>query len=163
VYITDGTSSGTTLVKDIYPGALSSSPADFAVLNGYMYFTAATAAEGRELWRTDGTTANTTLVKDIYPGIESSNGEDNYELFSNGSYLLFAANTTANGLELWKSDGTTAGTVLLKDIYAGADSSKPHFFMPLIILFCLWQKRRQMEVKFGKQMVHPAAQVLQKI
>ncbi len=137
VYITDGTSGGTALVKDIYTGVLSSSPADFAVLNGYMYFTAATAAEGRELWRTDGTAANTTLVKDLFTGPESSNGEDNYEMYSNGSYLLFAANTTANGLELWKSDGTASGTVLLKDIYAGADSSKPHLFHALnnIVLF----------------------------
>ena len=49
-------------------------------------------------------------------------------LFSNGSYLLFAANTPGSGNELWKSDGTGAGTVLLKEINTGADSSNPDNF-----------------------------------
>jgi len=30
-----------------------------------------------------------------------------------------------NGRELWKSDGTEAGTVLVEDIWPGADSSHP--------------------------------------
>lgn len=35
----------------------------------------------------------------------------------------FYAFTDANGSELWKSDGTNAGTVLVKDIQAGPGSS----------------------------------------
>ena len=31
--------------------------------------------------------------------------------------------TATNGYELWKSDGTAAGTVLVKDIYAGSRSA----------------------------------------
>ena len=134
IYITDGTAGGTVIVKDIYPGATSSAPSDFSVLNGVLYFSARTAAEGRELWKTNGTLAGTSLVKDIVTGADSSNREGEYHLFSAGSYLLFAANTAANGLELWKSDGTNAGTVLLKDINtnnAGADSSSPDNFYPL--------------------------------
>lgn len=38
---------------------------------------------------------------------------------------FFEANDGVNGFELWKSDGTPAGTVLVKDIFAGADSSFP--------------------------------------
>ena len=33
--------------------------------------------------------------------------------------LFFAATTRRNGYELWKSDGTAAGTVLVKDIWPG--------------------------------------------
>jgi len=137
LYITDGTPGGTVLLKDIFAGAPSSAPADFALLGNYIYFTAVTAAEGRELWRSDGTAANTSLVKDIVPGIQGSNAENQYEMYTNGSYLLFAATTAAEGTELWRSDGSAAGTVLLKDIYAGNNSSKPHLFYTLnnVVLF----------------------------
>ena len=132
IYMTDGTTGGTALIKDINPGAASSDPEDFAILNGYLYFTADDGTHGRELWRTNGTAAGTTLVKDIEPGATGSFDINNTsEIFSNGSYLLFAANTTGSGNELWKSDGTSAGTVLLKEINTGnsnADSSNPRHF-----------------------------------
>ncbi len=130
LYSTDGTVAGTSLVKDIYPGTIGSFPyQNFALLNGYLYFTAITPTEGRELWRTNGTAAGTTLVKDIYPGSTGSNTGTGYNLMSNGSFLLFGASDTPGNVELWKSDGTASGTVLLKDIntYPGY-GSKPDFF-----------------------------------
>ncbi|WP_143406385.1 ELWxxDGT repeat protein, partial [Estrella lausannensis] len=39
--------------------------------------------------------------------------------------LYFTATTSTNGLELWKSDGSAAGTVLVKDINPGTLSSSP--------------------------------------
>ncbi|MEO7265224.1 MAG: T9SS type A sorting domain-containing protein [Ferruginibacter sp.] len=131
IYITDGTIPGTVLVKDIFSGATSSAPGDFSTLNAFIYFSARTAAEGRELWRTNGTLAGTTLVRDIVPGPDSSNAAGLYNLYSNGSYLLFAAYSPGSGIELWKSDGSNAGTVMLKEINtanANADSSKPSGF-----------------------------------
>lgn len=140
IYITDGTPGGTLLVKDIYSGATSSAPGDFTLLNGFVFFSARTAAEGRELWKTDGTSGGTTLLKDIVPGTDSSNNVEQYNLFSNGTYLLFAAHTAGSGVELWKSNGTTAGTVFLKEINTGnanADSSNPRDFYALnsVVLF----------------------------
>lgn len=141
LFITDGTPAGTTLLKDIYAGPTGSDPDfDAVVLNGFLYFIAATAAEGRELWRTDGTPGGTTIVKDIVPGPTGSNTPGNYHLFSSGSYLLFAANNASSGVELWKSDGSNAGTSLLLDInngHAGADSSNPRDFYLInnIVLF----------------------------
>ena len=45
-----------------------------------------------------------------------------------GNMLYFAANTADFGTELWKSDGTPAGTSLLKDINPGINSSSPANF-----------------------------------
>lgn len=124
LFITDGTPGGTKLLKDINPGTPSSSPDyESAVLNGYLYFTAERPAEGRELWRTDGTPSGTTLVKDIVSGPNSSNYPNKYHLFSNGTYLLLMARTPSSGVELWRSDGTNAGTFLLKDINTNNDDS----------------------------------------
>lgn len=136
---TNGTPGGTTLVKDINTGAAGSSivAGDLATLSGILYFTAETAAEGLELWRTDGSTVGTTLVKDIVTGVAGSNYPGKYELLATSTYLLFMARTPASGVELWRSDGTNGGTVLLKDINAGADSSNARSFFILnsLVLF----------------------------
>jgi ELWxxDGT repeat protein len=131
LFITDGTPGGTQLIRDISIGTHSSDPAEFALLNGYLYFTAGTDAYGRELWRTDGTSAGTTLVKDINPGIMASNLKRQYHLFSTGTYLLFSAQGNQEGIELWKSDGTDAGTLMLKAINPGESGSAPDFFCQL--------------------------------
>ena len=39
--------------------------------------------------------------------------------------LLFAANDGTDGTELWRSDGTSAGTYMVKDIYAGVSGGNP--------------------------------------
>src|SRR5262249_5791385 len=85
---------------------------------------------GYELWKSDGTAAGSTLVKDIFPG-----GISGYGYYPNSSYpshltnvngtLFFEDNDGTHGNELWKSDGTAAGTVLVKDINPGSSGSNP--------------------------------------
>ena len=38
-------------------------------------------------------------------------------LTANGNTLFFRGYDTTNGLALWKSDGTTSGTVMVKDTF----------------------------------------------
>ena len=121
---TDGTTSGTYMIKDISPGSASSTPTNFAVLDEAIYFSAQDETHGRELWKTDGTQAGTTLVKDINPG--SSPSLPAYLTSVNG-LLLFKAYTSENGNELWRSDGTEAGTQIVKDLREN-DSSNPMRF-----------------------------------
>jgi ELWxxDGT repeat protein len=74
LWVTDGTSAGTTLVKDIFPGTSGSFPGAFTLLrNGKAIFQANDGTNGTELWITDGTSAGTALVKDIWPGAIASN------------------------------------------------------------------------------------------
>src|SRR5690606_35701179 len=63
-----------------------------------------------------------TLVKDINTNTFpiASNPEHLTEV--NGT-LFFVASNTTTGQELWKSDGTASGTVLVKDIYSGLYNS----------------------------------------
>src|SRR5687768_3387417 len=43
--------------------------------------------------------------------------------------LYFSSYQIATGYELWKSDGTTAGTTLVKDLYPGNASGNPSKFI----------------------------------
>jgi ELWxxDGT repeat protein len=61
-------------------------------------------------------------VVDLLPG--SPSGVPG-ALLAGGGALLFSANDGVAGTELWRSDGTAPGTVLLHDIAPGAASSSP--------------------------------------
>lgn len=78
---------------------------------------------GYELWRTNGTTAGTFMLKDINPTFDSY-GDPMYsspEYFSSfNNEVYFRATDGEHGYELWKTDGTEEGTVMVKDIYSGA-------------------------------------------
>jgi ELWxxDGT repeat protein len=60
----DGTASGTYLIKDIAQGIQSSSPDHFLIVDGSLYFMASDGIHGRCLWRSDGTTEGTVVVKE---------------------------------------------------------------------------------------------------
>jgi trimeric autotransporter adhesin len=124
----DGTRSGTKLVRDIYPGA-SSDPYELTDVAGTLFFSATDgrAAHGRELWRSDGTAAGTTLVRDIYPTRPfAGNSSRPSELTDLDGTLFFSAHDGTHGGELWRSDGTAAGTTLVRDIRPGCCNFGPH-------------------------------------
>lgn len=127
----DGTEGGTVMVKDMSPGSSSAElPFQFfksdQVINSTLYFIASDGIHGHELWKTDGTDLGTVMVKDIYPNSGSGVFFPRPRSFVRvGSTLFFAANDNVHGFELWKSDGTEEGTVLVMDIFPGASSSDP--------------------------------------
>ncbi len=122
LWMSDGTAAGTVLVKDINPGAGASTPRDLTVLTPTrLLFSASDGVNGRELWVTNGTTAGTMLVKDINATAGASGiteGKGRFCAVANNVY--FAANAGTTGLELWKSDGSPGGTVLVKEINTAA-------------------------------------------
>ena len=96
-----------------------------------------TATHGHELWKSDGTAAGTVTGQGHLPGLlralrRSSQQFDPSDLTNVNGTLFFTANDGTHGDELWKSDGTAAGTVLVKDINPGiaATGSYPYSSYP---------------------------------
>lgn len=87
LWVTDGTTEGTTLVADINPGSSSSVPSDLAELDGKLYFRANDGENGSELWVSDGTTEGTALVNDLFV-IRAGEGTDTIADFTLGSDRL---------------------------------------------------------------------------
>ena len=88
-------------------------------MGGKLFFAADDGVHGRELWTSDGTAAGTRLVKDINPGRPGPDDFAPQRLTRVGRQLFFQADDGVRGRELWKSDGTDAGTRLVKDIKSG--------------------------------------------
>ena len=118
---TDGTEEGTTLVKDINGGSEHSTIQYLTVSQNALFFSAKDSTYGYALWKTDGTESGTVLVKDINSTDNSS--DSTYRprsLIDYGDELVFFANDGNTGLEVWKSDGTSDGTVLIEDLNSGS-------------------------------------------
>jgi ELWxxDGT repeat protein len=94
-------------------------------VNGTLFFAATDGVHGRELWKSDGTEAGTALVRDIHPSGNGLGyfGVDVVEAI--GDHLYFSADDGVSGFELWRTDGTEAGTVRLRDVRPGDASSNP--------------------------------------
>jgi len=97
-------------------------PRDLINVGGTLFFSADDGINGRELWKSDGTAAGTVMVEDINPGPATCfpSGIASGSLTAMCGTLFFSADDGTHGRELWKSDGTTAGTVLVKDINPGS-------------------------------------------
>ena len=85
----DGTESGTVMVKNIV-GSGSSSPNFLTAVGNTLYFEASDGTNGVELWKSDGTASGTVMVKDINSG--SNSGNPSY-LTAVGNTLYFRAKT----------------------------------------------------------------------
>jgi ELWxxDGT repeat protein len=124
---TDGTSTGTVKI-DIADGLASSFPTGIADAGGILFLTATRADGVRGLWKY-AIAGGKVFIKSVIP--TASNYFAYYipvNLNIKGSgvgRLLFSSTASTTGDELWASDGTESGTVLLSDIISGPGSSQP--------------------------------------
>jgi ELWxxDGT repeat protein len=117
----DGTESGTFLVKDIRPGASGSFPLELTDVRGTLFFKANDGTHGIELWKSNGTAASTVMVKDIFPGVS---GSDPNQFKILGDDMYFVADDGVHGRELWSlSLLNDAPTVAAGGPYSGLEGT----------------------------------------
>ena len=114
-------------MADINPGPAGSGPRNLIDFKGTLYFSANDGVHGREPWASDGSSTGTRLVRDVVP---NASGDGFEKAQGVGDTLFFiAADVDAANEQLWKTDGTAAGTVFLAEICApvatGTLASRP--------------------------------------
>src|SRR5207248_995546 len=115
------TESGTSLVKDFEPGTFTRfGPMQNS--NGTLYFLALPDSTGEfQVWKSDGTTNGTVLVA---TRSESTVGNPPGSTEAN-RLVFFTPFMDDTGTELWRTDGTDAGTYMVTDLYPGRLGSNP--------------------------------------
>ena len=152
LWVSDGTFSGTNPVNNpnnIYTD--NNTIVNFTTKDNSLYFTGYSADGNAEFcaYNTSDPANNIEVIKDINPGTQSRNL---YNITTVNSTLFF---TVFNGRDqvLWKSDGTTSGTMQVKDINPGGrniylyksfvNANGTFFFLFMTMI---------MDMKFGKAM-----------
>lgn len=123
--ISDGTTSGTKIIKDLNPGGFGSThssdnPAFFKNGNK-LFFRCSNEIATNEPCVTDGTETGTKLIKKLSIYNNGSLATDPYFMHLNDNEVLFAAdgnnNNSTGDYNLWKTDGTEVGTVFVHSVY----------------------------------------------
>ncbi|WP_394992272.1 ELWxxDGT repeat protein [Emticicia sp.] len=121
VWKTDGTNAGTIKLSNIPNLYLTEIMEMSANIGNTFFFTVRRDSGGiLDLWKSDGTVAGTVLLKsNIYYFLNTSSTGEVDNLFVNNGFLYFSVRNSSYGMELWKTDGTVAGTTLLKSFEMG--------------------------------------------
>lgn len=114
LYKTDGTEADTEIVYDFVDGDYSGFAMPI-IFNNEMYFRAIAKAGG-QLIKTNGT--NFSVVKEIFPVFGADVG--GFIVYNNALYFSATESFSAKQ-RLYKTDGTEAGTVKVKDVQTGAE------------------------------------------
>lgn len=112
-YISDGTTAGTKLLKNITILNNNNSFYGFThwtISGDKMFFIAKDTINGNELWVTDGTENGTRLVKNISPRDTSTSIVKIHSLSNGKVYFYLSPHNQPLKVQLWVSDGTDAGT-----------------------------------------------------
>ena len=114
---------GHTLIADLAPGTESSNATysgyqdgPKATLGNILLYNGQDPAGGTELWRSDGTVSGTYRLKDISTGTSSSSISGIYPADGFAWFILKRGDVSPayTVTELWKTDGTTAGTTFVR-------------------------------------------------
>jgi ELWxxDGT repeat protein len=113
LWVTDGTVAGTRMLPEIVPGTRSPQFTDLVGVSGRLFCFVDDLQHGRELWTSDGTDAGTRMVLDLMPGLGHGVQVGSLLLIPGTRLVAFVGSNGVDGLQLWTSDGTAAGTTRL--------------------------------------------------
>ena len=120
LWVSDGTEAGTEMVADIYAGAESSAPDMLTVLDGKILFratTVASAADGKKwLHIYDPNTDTESLVSEIQARAEGDAIIPRIQVDNKHKVAYFIGEPVGENQEVYKTDGTSAGTGKIKDV-----------------------------------------------
>ena len=88
-----------------------------------LFWFTATGVIPAEVWYSDGL-GNAFPLSDLVPALEGANCNSYQPLakiVGDGNAFYFFADDGVNGCEVWRTDGTAAGTTLFADIIPGPD------------------------------------------
>ena len=126
LWVTDGTAAPIVHISGASHGQDFSQIGRLVDVGGSVLFPAYTYGYGWELWKSDGTALGTTLLKSSGDPSDTYDAPYKEAVALPGGPLFFILSDVAAGAELWKSDGTVAGTVRVADIAPGTTGSNPH-------------------------------------
>jgi ELWxxDGT repeat protein len=119
LWTSDGTQTGTRLVEALIPeNRLYVIFEPLADLDGMLVFSLS-SYDRQELWRSDGTTEGTFPLADVETNPFAQSWAVPFPMTDLGGKLFLLVNDVDHGWEIWTTDGTAAGTGLLKDIAPG--------------------------------------------
>jgi len=134
----DGTAAGTHIVTTDVVLTRSDGyiPARFVTTSNLLFFWGDDGVHGYQLWKSDGTTSGTQVVATVNQGQNGFLHPDCEcwklpPLAVMNNVVYFRANDGIHGSELWRSDGTAAGTQLVNDFNPGPESSYPAELTPI--------------------------------
>ncbi|HEX7184793.1 MAG TPA: ELWxxDGT repeat protein [Thermoanaerobaculia bacterium] len=133
IWRSDGTPQGTRRITELaFAEPFGHSPSfPLAAEAGSRLVFTVTDGTAFRLWSTDGNPASTSLIHSLCPGGCQSLPSDLWSLVSLGTRALFLAEDAARGRELWSTDGTAAGTRIIRDLCPGPCSLEIERLQPL--------------------------------
>lgn len=126
LWSTDGTDTGTHMMVDANGTIATSYPHFIGVVNNKLVFSAIGQNSVRKLWVSDGSSAGTYVISNVSTAVfrnsstDIGSGEHKIgSVYDNIVYYL--ASDNVHGIELWRTDGTDTGTVMVEDFVTGRD------------------------------------------
>jgi ELWxxDGT repeat protein len=135
LWVSDGTSLGTEILRDFCPGRCGASFGFLGTLRERIAIILALDQHDRRLWRSDGTRQGTSLLSPdgIRPLATCPRLEDKTFVFLGGVMYFSGELASSGGCDLWRTDGTREGTRLVR-------AGEPHGLTPAGHRFFFWKE-----------------------